>query len=398
MKFAYDSGSTIPKKDKPPMPAHYSLVRYANRLYAESAARGIAAILSSAHILSSAAAPLKPDSPASTFAKREVVSSEPLAVKATATNGAERKTVRLQIEQVAAAQRNSGASFVLYGPTSLQSGMNRFHLDSNGFSAQVAFYVRETDTHEQALSRMKTAINEANAGVRAVLLHDENGSVRLAVSALETGTAHAFALADESGNAVAATGIAAVDTFAANAMYRVDGGAPITSESNEITLERGEITAVLKRTTQQTVMLQVRSVQAEIVAGVVSLVAAHNRLAEAFDHAEGIALPLLKRSVTQPLDGAALEQIGITARSDGRFELNESKLAAAVASRGTEAERAIGQLAGKLERAAARLAAMPAETMLDRGNAEYRRFVNYRESMTVYSQLPFDGILLNRTM
>ncbi|MBO9610569.1 MAG: hypothetical protein J7639_31740 [Paenibacillaceae bacterium] len=397
MLFAHVFGGSNPDKEHSPMQDRHPFTRQHAPSYAANAAQSIAAILSAAKALDSAAAPLKPDAAVSTFAKREVTSSDPLAVTATARDGAERRTIRLQVEQTAVAQRNSGASFVKLGPTSLLAGPNRFTVERNGGSTvTIECFIREGDTHEQALTRMKRAINAAKSGINAVIRTDDTDRIRLAVAAEATGTGQAFRLRDESGNAVGTTGIAAVDALAANARYRLDGGGPITTESNEIALEQGEIVALLVVPTSGPVTLQVRSAHATIVQDIVALGAAYNQLAVAFAAAEGIAAPQLNRMLAQTLDAGALEPLGLIPRSDGSLDADRGKLHAAAVGRVAELERTIGAWAGKLSRIALRLLASTGEALLDRGNAEYRRYVNYRPSMSLYSQLPFDGILLNR--
>lgn len=399
--FSYSASRADSDSHHSRMPGKYQFALYANMLYAETAARGIAGILSSARKLQDAAERLRTDHPASAFASREAVSSDRSALRATAANGAERSSFRLQVDAVAAAQRNSGASFVRSGPTALAYGTHQLAIATNGHITNVRYDIRSTDTHEQALTRIKNAINASDSGVTAGIATDADGRIRLELTARETGTEHAFSIHDTNGNAVAVTGIDSIDRHAANAIYRIDGGAPVISQSNDVRLRDGDVNATLLRATASPATVQVKYAQADIAEKVKSLVNGYNDLIETTSEAGRFLNPSVMRGISQAFGGLQLDRVGISRNKDGTLALDESKLQDSIASRGPEVERTIGGsggLAARLDKLAERLAASPAEALLDRRSAEYRRFANYRETLELYTQLPQDGMLLNRFM
>jgi flagellar hook-associated protein 2 len=194
--------------------------------------------------------------PGSAFAEPQVpqvVSSRRRAVEAEGVAGSSRgrpAMFHVQVRALARSQVNEGTALDASALAGIHPGINTFTIASAGGNTRtITFDGNAAETNAEELARLADAINAAGAGVVAsVVAEDEAGTVRLDLAAIETGTPHAFTVADIAGNAVAATGIAPVSATAADARLVIDGVAR-TSASNTLLIDGGRVRLVLRAVT-----------------------------------------------------------------------------------------------------------------------------------------------------
>jgi flagellar hook-associated protein 2 len=379
--------------------ARYQFIRYAQETYARTSAKGIASILSAAKDVQQAASSLL-DKSDSAFGKREAESDSP-AVTAEAASGAERRSYRVQVDSVAEAQVNSGASFVPSSTTSIRSGWNELDIRTDTRTTRVSFWVNAGDTHGQALTRMRQAINGSDGGVFARTVTDAKGLISLEITGDHAGAAQGFTVTDVKGNAVSATASHLVEHAAMDAVYRIDGGPSRTSESNRVLLDEGRVAITLRGTTanDRPATVAVKPDRDAVFGQVKELISRYNELQQQFAEAAGYVAPSVGHRIRNALVGASLDDLGIERRADGKLELDERRLGERI---DTDYEAVVADIGGsggfaaRLEKMGARLQAAPAESLLDRRNSQFMRYANYLANTELYSQLPSNGRLVNR--
>ncbi len=178
-----------------------------------------------------------------------VSSSRRDAVRAEGVAGSSRTrsaTFVVAVSRLARAQVNEGAVLSAAAVNAFQAGNNTFTVAvGSGAPTSIAFVNDSTDTNAEALERLAAAINQADAGVSAAVVADEQaGTVRLDVTAAATGTGGAFTLTDVGGNVVAASATGSTTTEAADAAFVVNG-VPRRSASNTVLIDAGRVRLTL---------------------------------------------------------------------------------------------------------------------------------------------------------
>ncbi|MDB5055296.1 MAG: hypothetical protein JWM44_3346 [Bacilli bacterium] len=372
---------------------------YASALFAKTAATGLAAILNSANQLNSTVASLRNVGTSSLLSNR-ISSSDPFSIKAVATKETNLPSTKISVQSLAAAQKNSGASFAAFSPTTFQSGKQQFSITMGNKTTQISFFSNNTDIYKTSLSKMRDAINASDSGVSAKLVTNPITSrIHLDITGNEPGTNHSFSLADTNGNAVGATKSNSVTASASDAAYRLDGGTQLTSSTNEIKLDHGNITVTLLKTTSQDVTLSPKPDANAIVKQTKQLVDDYNTLHAAITDQSGYLNSNVKKNLESALNSYALDTLGISKKSDGTLSLNENKLKDSIQTNFDQVSQSLGGFNGiatKLSKATERLQASPSEALLNVNNSEYKRYSNYQFNQQFYSQLPTSGLLLNR--
>jgi flagellar capping protein FliD len=382
----------------PSKPYNFPFYRYASSLFSSTAASGLATILSAANKLNSSIESFR-NSGAALLNNRLVSSSDNASVTATAVKGAELHSVNVNVQSVATSQINSGAAFNASSPTTLLTGTQKFTITMGNKTTNVSFFANATDNHQMALNKIKDAINASDSGVSANVVKDSVSSkIHLELSSNETGTNHSFALADVSGSAVSSTGSQSVTTAASNAIYSVDGGTLQTSNSNQIQLDNGKITATLLKPTTSSVTLTLKPDSDAIVKQTKQLVKDYNALQAQISDESGYLNPAVKRNLQNALNSNDLDTLGISKQSNGTLTLDETKLKNNISSHFDQVSHIIigsSGIASSLTKATDRMQSSPAEALLNQNNSDYKRYNNYQSTLQFYSQLPTSGLLLN---
>jgi flagellar hook-associated protein 2 len=374
-------------------------MRSASERTLRQAATGIAEFLQSAQaVQSSATALLHKDS--SSIQARTADSSDTVKITAKASNGATLANYRVQVEAAATSQVNSGITMGASGANAIQAGSNQLKIAIGGRTTTVTSRQSASDTNEQALTKLSSAINAAKTGVNASVVTDKKaGTVKLELTSTKTGSDQMFSVSDAVGNAVAASGITNTTSIAMNASYRVNGGATQVSQSNEVTLERGKVVASLRNPSIGTVEIQVKPDGDQAVKQVKQLVESYNGMRDRLNAASGY----INRSVAQSLDRAvssiSYEQIGIEKKSDGSLMLDEDKLRRSLFEHYDQTSRALTGsrgLASSVSQATERFNDVSASTLINNKLQAVQQFAVYQSSMQTSLQLPKSGLLLNQ--
>jgi flagellar capping protein FliD len=366
--------------------------------YIKTAATGIANFLKAARNMQESAQHLlqKNDSP---FQARTVKSSDSAKVAATAAAGAAGKTYDVKVNALAAAQKNSGTLLSGSDASVADHGLNAFNITVGGKTTKVSVFIHEDDTNDQALTRLRDAINAAKTGVTASIVTDkESGKKRLELSADKTGTDSAFQVEDVTGNAMSTTGAANVTQQAANASYSVNGGPAQTSQSNTIELEQGKVTATLHAVTDEAVSIEVKPDTGRIIAQVKDLVAGYNEMYRRLREADGIMNAAVRRSLDAIVGSATYERIGIIRNGDGTLRLDEKQLEKSLSANFDWTAKAIGGnlgLADRLSSAAARYNEVPASSLLNQKARQVQQFALYQASLQLVMPPQTSGWMFN---
>ncbi|MCD9024978.1 flagellar filament capping protein FliD [Cohnella silvisoli] len=365
---------------------------------AKTAATGIANFLKSAQSVQSSANSLLQKSTSSLQA-RETVSSDNKSISASAESGASFHTYQVTVSSIAESQKNSGASLNTGSLTGIQSGTNQIKLTIGGKSTTISSHIAASDTNEQALTKIKTAINDAKTGVTASVVNDSHtGTSKLELKSDKTGTDQAFAIADVTGNAATTAGITTATTAAANASYSLDGGASQSSQTNRIELEKGKVTATLLQPTAGAVDIEVRPDEKGTVEQVKKLISSYNTMHDRLKEAGGYLNPSVKRSLEAVVSSISYEQIGIEKNGDGTLKLDETKLKQRLSANYEQTKRSISGsngMAKALEKATDRFNDTSASALLNQKMQAMQQFAAYQSSMQSYIQLPTTGLLVN---
>lgn len=366
--------------------------------YVKTAATGIANFLGAAQDMREAAQRLlqKNDSP---FQARTVKSSDSAKVAATASAGAANKTYDVKVNALAASQKNSGTLLSGSDASVVGQGLNEFNITIGGKTTKVSVFIYADDTNDQALTKLKNAINSAKTGVTASIVTDQqSGMKRLELTSDKTGTDNAFQVEDVTGNAMSATGVTNATRQAANASYSVNGGPTRISQSNTVELEQGKVTASLLAVTDEAVSIEVKPDTGRIISQVKDLVASYNEMYKRLRAADGIMSPSVRRSMDSIVGSAVYERIGISRNVDGTLRLDEKQLEKSLDTNFEYTAKLIGGnlgLADRLSAAAERYNSVPASSLLNQKARQVQQFALYQASLQLVMPPQTSGWMFN---
>jgi len=366
--------------------------------YMKNAATGIANFLKASLKMQESARELL-DKETSAFQARTTESSDSKTVTASASDGAAVGSYAVKVESIATEQINSGTSLSKSDATTVSSGVNEFNITIGGKTTKVSAAISASDTNEQALTKLRDAINQAKTGVTASVVTDqETGKIRLELRSDRTGTDYAFEVEDVTGQAMAATGVTQVTRQATNASYRVNGGPLQTSQSNTIELEKGKVTATLAAPSSETVNILVRADSDKILSQVKELVSNYNAMFGRLKEAGGVMNASVRHGLDAVFSLSAYERFGITRHADGTLRLNEEQLKRSLDVNFEQTSRAIiGRygLAERLSAAAERFHEVPASSLLNNKARQLQHLAMYQRSMQMWMSPSGSGWLMN---
>lgn len=272
----------------------------------------------------------------SVFNNRTASSSDVNVLTATAmdafsvSSGATEATYDISVTQLAQTQENTGLELDKDAFSVVDIGTNTFNVNIKGQDHELSVTIAEGDTNEEALQKIALSINEANIGVSAEVTDgSEEGTGKLSLTSNDTGTENSFTISDISGNTITATGADSVSNAAQNAEYNVDG-IDNTSNSNTIYLDEGSVTVNLKGVGES--ILEVAPDEANVKNAITDLVSELNsfidNLGENSDYIKDEVLSSVNSFIKD--NKAGLESIGITQDENGKLEIDDDQLTAAV--------------------------------------------------------------------
>ncbi|WLR51893.1 flagellar filament capping protein FliD [Bacillus tianshenii] len=310
------------------------------------------------------------DSPLHT---RQATSTDTNALTADVKEGATAKEYSIKVNQLAQAQKNEGTALSGSAQTTMNAGTNTFTLTSGGDSQTLSVDITGTETNEEALNKLSTAINDAGIGVKASVVKDTAaGTVQLALESSATGTDEAFTIADVSGNAVSASGAAQTSQQAQNAKYTLDKYFTKESQSNTISLDEGNVSVTLKDVTSDAETISVAGNTDEIIEAAKSLVTSYNDLKGTQADYGGMLSSAVNRNLDRGLYSYQLEQLGISKSANGELSLDEDKLKENLQEKGYQFDRtinALDSLSDNLYKTSDRISQLPSAAIMNQENA-----------------------------
>jgi len=366
--------------------------------YVRTAAAGIAGFLESVQSLRSSARDMLAKG-TSALQAREAKASDPSALNVRAQDGASAKSYRVRIDSLAQAQKNAGKDLRADEAAGIGERTNRFKLTYGGKETTISARFGATDTNDGALVKLRDAINQAKTGVTASVVKDpENGAARLELKGNDTGADRGFSIEDESGQAVAWSGIGAKAEAASDASYTVDG-VRSTSSSNAIELEKGKTSATLLKASPNEVEVRVGADERKALDQVSRLLGAYNGAIGQLRENGGYLNPQVKRSLENAANADAFSGIGIRRNADGTLALDERAFKASLNGNLERTAKALeGRygLAGRLGKEADRLQDVPASALMNKSMLALQQFAAYQSTMQSYLQIPTTGLLVNQ--
>lgn len=262
-----------------------------------------------------------------TFAQKVASSEDSNKVTAAAANGAYNTTYELKIDQVATAQVNTGNAMDKTKVSSVQAGTNNITITVGGKSKDIDFSVTAGDSNETVLNKMSKAINSSQAGVSAVVVkNSSNNDIKLQLTSDKTGTNNVFSITDKTGNSAASTGINNITSNAVDAKYKLNN-VEYTSNSNDVTTDKGRVTFNLKNSTTDSIKVTVKQNSSKIGEDINDFVESYNTLIKDAKSSGTNNSGTLK-GITSIIDRnkSSLEKMGITVNDDHTLSVDNKKL------------------------------------------------------------------------
>jgi len=275
----------------------------------------------------------------SVFDRRQVVISSSSAVTGTAERLTSPFTFGIEVEQIAQAQQVVSDDLSDAGD-SFSDGTQAFSLIAEGTTFSFSIDVDASDTNYDVLVKLADEFNNASSsGVYAEVVSDSStGESSLELTTHSTGTDSAFTLSGSILSGINLEETTAVDTSAGtgglvvsaqDAIYNLDAGDSVTSQTNTISLYSGSVELELSATTSgAAVTVVVEPNTSEIEEDLETFITAYN-------DALSFALALPSEATTEyALQLAAavapfvlsLESIGINRDGDGELSIDSDEL------------------------------------------------------------------------
>ena len=275
----------------------------------------------------------------SVFDRRQVVISSSSAVTGTAERLTSPFTFGIEVEQIAQAQQVVSDDLSDAGD-SFSDGTQAFSLIAEGTTFSFSIDVDASDTNYDVLVKLADEFNNASSsGVYAEVVSDSStGESSLELTTHSTGTDSAFTLSGSILSGINLEETTAVDTSAGtgglvvsaqDAIYNLDAGDSVTSQTNTISLYSGSVELELSATTSgAAVTVVVEPNTSEIEKDLETFITAYN-------DALSFALALPSEATTEyALQLAAavapfvisLESIGINRDGDGELSIDSDEL------------------------------------------------------------------------
>lgn len=349
---------------------------------AERFAVALAMILAAAATLRGLAEQLADPAASQALNRRAVNNGNPEAVHVKAEPGAPVAEYTLEIRRLAAPQISRTAFFAPDAPTTIRHGINRLVLAARQGNKELEWLSGEGMSHKAALTWLKNSINTASDTVRASLEKDpETGRIRLVLEAAASGADGAFFLQDLEGNMASATGLLIKDQTAADAQFRINGGDWQYGSDNRVILPALGLQLQLLSASSGPLSFTVSPDWDHIREKLLQLYGAMDVLEQRLAQSADDLNPRFSRELFRLRETFPPEE-----------ELRDSMHLADIAALLTAGHGLIPGLLALIRE----MESVPAEELLNRDNSRYKRYANYLASREWYSQLPHQGLLLNR--
>jgi flagellar hook-associated protein 2 len=269
------------------------------------------------------------------FAAKSATSATDTVLTATASSPSPLGTFSVVVTNLAETHRLGSAA---YTAATDSVGTGTFSITVGATTTDIAL-----SSGAESLADLKTAINDADAGVTASIMNDGTG-YRLLLSSDETGSAGVFTV-DASGLSGGTAPTFTTQSTGIDANFTIDGIA-ITSSSNTVTDALEGVTFDLK--TSGTTNVTIATNADDLAANLEKFASAYNTVVDAIKAQSEKGAPLngnsLLRSVQSRLastmatavetggDFRTTGEVGLSLDRDGRLSVDKTKLTAALES------------------------------------------------------------------
>ena len=134
------------------------------------------------------------------FGAKSVGSSNTNVINATATSGAFTGTASMRVERLATSDVLISKQMTLSDSFGISAGDKTFSISTNGTSKDVTLTLDGTETNEQALQKIASAINNTtDIGINATVVKDTKATARISLSSKSTGAENNIQFTDADG-------------------------------------------------------------------------------------------------------------------------------------------------------------------------------------------------------
>ena len=265
----------------------------------------------------------------SIFGRLSAVSTNREVMQVSSFNGTTIPDVSVVVDGIAKPQQNQGTSMPS-NATDFAPGTFSFEIESDGERHLITFTTTETLTNRAFMERVAKEIIESDAPVNASVTN-ANGNSALNISSNATGilddnAAH-FTVRDMTGSVLQRLGVLQMTHEPENAVFRINGGEPISQKSNEVDLGSGLIVTLLKASGEPASVTEGRD-EIGIRAILRTIVGQINTLLETARTNSG---DNRTRSLVRELESVLrrsrrdLANVGIVMGQDGRLAIDENR-------------------------------------------------------------------------
>lgn len=285
---------------------------------------------SNAGAVTTSAAKLNTSNKENVFNERSVTSSEKGVATATAAAGAEMKTYKVKVDNVAKSQQNKGSSLDAAAVNTVGEGKKTFTVEANGKKTDFSIDVKAGYTNRDVMRLASEAINKGNAGVKSRVVEEGNGKISMELTGDKTGSENTFKISDKEGNLISTTGMDKETTKAADANYSVNDK-KFTAASNDIQLDNKKVNITIKDVGETN--LTVGQDNKKILKAAEDLASSYNStMAFLKDNSISSGTARLTKEMGNAVKfkKASLESIGMNVSNDGQMSVDTKKFEAAM--------------------------------------------------------------------
>jgi len=292
--------------------------------------------------------PATPTSANPVFQERLATSDNTTVAFATApSGGASIGANTLTVSKLAVAQTNLGPAVPSGAATGAAAGNDTFNVLINGKTTPITVSIAGGDTNQSAMTKLSTAINQANIGLQSTVINS-GGMSQVQIQSTNTGVVNGFTMFDVTGNLIANTGANTIETAPVDAAFTFNG-LSMTSPTNSLSLSDGNVNLTLVGTSANPVTLSIKPNATDITNATLNFADAYNNL-QSLLTTNLRFLPqiadLSSRSLIGPSLSSALTQIGISVGPTGALNFSPATITGAVTNNLTGLRNTLGGING----------------------------------------------------
>lgn len=263
--------------------------------------------------------------------------------------GSDVPTFDLSVSELASPQTNVGRALESDSPVSLPAETYSFDLSINDLNYEFQFQLRDEDTNKEVQERLSRLITNANVGIEASVLEDDEGNSSLKLESTATGQIGGkeilFSISDDNTSKTSGIvdylGMNQIASHAHNARFEING-TERTATSNTFSVEKTyEITLQgLSEDSGTTTEIGLKNDVESLSENIHSLADSYNTFIDNVSsypggHTRGSQLLRELNYITRHY-AANLDSMGLNFKEDGTIHVDDDKLQRAAADQNAE--------------------------------------------------------------